>query len=174
IQHALRAFTPRDQKAVRAAAETFRANPKIDVEQEIGQLGVGVALVSLLEDKGVPAMVQKTLIRPPSSRLGPITDQERGGLIYASPVREKYEQVVDRESAYEMLKARAAAAAQAAPPLPDRRYEPREEAPTPRRTGRTREGILESTAKSVLRNMGGQLGRTIMRGVLGNIFKGRR
>ncbi|TIV90759.1 MAG: DUF853 family protein, partial [Mesorhizobium sp.] len=103
VQHALRAYTPREQQAVRTAAETFRPNPDFDCATAITQLATGEALVSTLEDKGVPAMVQRTLIRPPSSRLGPITPDERRKIIAASPVAGQYDQLVDRESAFEIL-----------------------------------------------------------------------
>lgn len=107
VQHALRAFTPREQKAVKAAASTFRPNPELDTERVIMELGVGEALVSTLEDKGTPSIVQRTLIRPPSSRLGPVTDAERQQIIEQSPVYGQYEKTIDRESAHELLKQRA-------------------------------------------------------------------
>lgn len=107
IQHALRAYTPREQKAVRTAADTFRPNPDFDTARVITELGVGEALVSTLRDRGVPSMVQRTLVRPPVSRLGPITPQERAALLATSPVRGLYDTALDRESAYEMLEARA-------------------------------------------------------------------
>ncbi|HET6645044.1 MAG TPA: helicase HerA-like domain-containing protein [Fimbriimonadales bacterium] len=103
IQHALRAFTPKDQQAIQKASQNFRVNPNIDVAKTLTEMGVGEALVSLLDEKGTPAIVQRTLIRPPLSRIGAVTMQERGGVIYASPFRDKYTQVVDRESAYELL-----------------------------------------------------------------------
>ncbi|NOR40283.1 MAG: DUF853 family protein, partial [Gammaproteobacteria bacterium] len=112
IQHALRAFTPREQKAVRAAAETFRANPALDAAAAIKELGVGEALVSTLDSKGIPGMVERVLIRPPTSRLGPATRAEREAVMAASVFRERYDQPVDRRSAYEMLNERAAQAAQ--------------------------------------------------------------
>src|ERR1700716_629506 len=108
VQHALRAFTPRDQKAVAAAATTFRPNPKLDTEQVITQLGKGEALVSFLEGEGVPESVARSLIQPPSARIGPVTPYERRATISASPIRGKYDTTIDRESAYEMLKKRAA------------------------------------------------------------------
>jgi len=111
VQHALRAFTPRDVRAVRTAAETFRQNPKLDTATVITELGVGEALVSMLEGKGVPSVVERTLIRPPSSRLGTITDAERHGVIAASPVLGLYDEVLDRESAHELLRKRAERAA---------------------------------------------------------------
>ncbi len=113
IQHALRAYTPREQKAVRTAADTFRPNPDFNTAAAITQLGTGEALVSLLENKGVPSVVQRTLIRPPSARMGPITDQERRGIMAVSPVSGQYDQPVDRESAFEVLKKRAGQAAEA-------------------------------------------------------------
>ena len=106
VQHALRAFTPRDTKAVKAAADTFRPNPEFSAFEAITQLGVGEALVSTLEDKGVPSIVQRTLIRPPSSRIGTITDEERRNVIAASPVGTIYDKTVDRESAFEVLSMR--------------------------------------------------------------------
>jgi len=115
VQHALRAFTPRDQKAVNAAADTFRSNPKLDVARVIGELVVGEALVSLLEGKGEPAIVQRTLIAPPTSRLGPVTAEERKAIIEHSPVYGRYDDVIDRESAFEQLSARAQGSANSAP-----------------------------------------------------------
>ena len=111
IQHALRAFTPVEQKGIRAAAETFRPNPKLDIERVIQELKVGEALVSVLHGSGEPSMVQRTLIRPPSARIGPVTPEERKALIETSPVYGKYEETVDRESAYELLQKRTQEAA---------------------------------------------------------------
>ncbi len=116
VQHALRAFTPRDQKAVNAAADTFRSNPKLDVARVIGELVVGEALVSLLEGRGEPAIVQRTLIAPPTSRLGPVTAEERKAIIEHSPVYGRYDDVIDRESAFEKLNARAQGQQPSAPP----------------------------------------------------------
>ena len=113
VQHALRAFTPRDQKAVRAAAQTFRQNPAFDTEKAIGELAVGEALVSLLDARGAPEMVSRTLIAPPSSRVGPLTAEERAALIKESPLRGLYEKAIDRESAYEVLTSRTQEAAEA-------------------------------------------------------------
>jgi DNA helicase HerA-like ATPase len=164
IQHALRAFTPRDQKAVRAAAETFRTNPKLDVEKVITELGVGEALVSLLDEKGMPGIVQRALVRPPSSRLGPVDADERKAVLATSPFRGRYDQIHDRESAYEMLNARTAKSAAVAPSVPE---------PAPKSTGRTsnREGIGEALFKSVVRSAGSQIGGRLMRGVLGALLK---
>jgi DNA helicase HerA-like ATPase len=186
VQHALRAFTPKDQKAVRSAAETFRPNPSFKTESVITELGVGEALVSTLDAKGTPTIVERTLIRPPLSRLGPVTDAERKETIAASPVGMVYDRMLDRDSAFEMLKARAdkaASDAQAAEAEADkqkqweaeqRRYEKsaRTAAPAAPR-GRTREGVGEAMAKSVARAIGSQVGRQIIRGVLGGLFKGR-
>jgi hypothetical protein len=103
VQHALRAFTPRDQKAVRAAAETFRANPKLDTATVISELGKGEALVSFLEGNGTPSMVQRCMVAPPAARVGPVSPEERKAVISKSPVKGKYDQAIDSESAYEML-----------------------------------------------------------------------
>jgi hypothetical protein len=108
VQHALRAFTPRDQKAVQAAAQTFRPNPKLDTAKAIMELGKGEALVSFLEGNGTPAMVERVLVRPPSARIGPITPEERKAIMDASPVKGKYDTAIDAESAYEILQKRVA------------------------------------------------------------------
>ena len=118
VQHALRAFTPRDQKAVKTAAETFRANPKLDTFKAIMELGKGEALVSFLEGNGTPSMVERAMIRPPSARLGPITPEERKAVMDKSPVKGKYDQAVDPESAYEVLTKRVAARRSRPPPGP--------------------------------------------------------
>jgi DNA helicase HerA-like ATPase len=111
VQHALRAYTPRDQKAVAAAAQTFRPNPKLDTAKVIMELGKGEALVSFLEGNGVPAMVERALIRPPSARIGPITPEERKAIMDASPYKGKYDTAIDAESAYEILQKRVAGTA---------------------------------------------------------------
>src|ERR1700754_3745762 len=111
VQHALRAFTPRDQKAVQAAAQTFRPNPKLDTAQVIMELGKGEALVSFLEGNGTPAMVERVMVRPPSARIGPITPEERKTIMDASPVKGKYDTAIDAESAYEMIQKRIAGTA---------------------------------------------------------------
>jgi DNA helicase HerA-like ATPase len=163
VQHALRAFTPRDQKAVRAAAETFRAKPGLDVAEAITQLAVGEALVSFLDEKGAPAPVERALVHPPASRLAPLTAEERAEVVRASPLAGHYEKAVDRESAAEMLQARAGVAAPAggrgrAPP-----------------TAAEQVGdVLGAAVKSAARAAGSQLGRQIMRGILGSILGGRR
>jgi uncharacterized protein len=181
VQHALRAFTPRDQKAVRAAAETFPPNPKVDVVAVITQLGVGEALVTTLQDHGIPLPVQQTLIAPPGSRIGTITEEERTTIRSRSPLGGKYDTLSDRESAFEKLAARTEELASSAP-APNL---PAASTPKPAGgglmdkisgmlfgTGR-RQGMIEALAKSAARNAGGQISRSIMRGVLGGIFKGR-
>jgi len=176
IQHALRAFTPRDQKAVSAAAETFRPNPKIDVSQAITELGVGEALVSFLDEKGTPGVVERAFIIPPHSHIGAITPEQRKAIIDSSIVAGQYEKAVDRESAYEMLKARAAtpqSQPQAAPaPQPQSNggiFGSIFGSSTPAK-GRQREGVGEAMIKSAVRAAGSQIGRQIVRGVLGSIL----
>ena len=165
VQHALRAFTPRDQKAVRAAAETFRANPDVDVGAAISQLGVGEALVSLLDAKGTPAPVERAFVVPPRSRLAPLTAEERAQVLQSSPLRGRYDTPIDRESAYEKLTARAAAR-QAEAPAPAERG--RRGAPAT--AGDQAVDMIGKMAQSAMRAAGTQLGREIMRGVLGSIF----
>jgi DNA helicase HerA-like ATPase len=177
VQHALRAYTPRDQKAVRTAAETFVPNPSLDVAAVIGQLGVGEALVSTLQDKGVPSPVERALIAPPRCRMGAITPEERAAVRTRSPVGAKYDKPVNRESAYEILARRAPAEA---PPV-QRERQPAE--PTPASGGgmgellwgtKRRQGMVETLAKQAARTVGSEVGRQILRGVLGGIFRGTR
>jgi len=167
IQHALRAFTPRDQKAVRAAADTFRVNPAFSASEAIKELGVGEALVSTLGGKGIPGVVDRVLIRPPSSRLGPATAAERKTVVEASRLGKRYDQPLDRHSAYEMLNERAEKTA---------RDEAEAAAGKPaakKSTGRrsNRQGVVEAMLKSIVRSIGSSLGRQISRGVLGSILK---
>jgi DNA helicase HerA-like ATPase len=169
IQHALRAFTPRDQKAIEKSAETFRSNPKLDVATAITELGVGEALVSLLEEKGSPAVVERALVVPPRSMLGPITRDQRQALMQRSLVAGAYEKLVDRESAYEMLKVKAEAAAKEA----EAAQVEKAKQPAAAR-GRGRESLPEAMAKSTVRAIGSQIGRQIVRGILGGILGGRR
>jgi DNA helicase HerA-like ATPase len=178
IQHALRAFTPRDQRAVRAAAETFRANPELDVGEAITQLGVGEALVSTLRDKGVPSIVERTVIRPPCSRIGPATADERRAVMGRSPLAGRYDQAIDRESAYEILQRRAQQAAQAAEAATRQSEQPRYE--HARRVGSgtgsrprasTRQGPVEAMITSAARSLGTQIGRQLLRGVLGSLAR---
>jgi len=177
IQHALRAFTPRDQKAVRTAAETFVANPKLNVAETIGQLGVGEALVSTLQERGVPMPVQRTLICPPRCRLGALTPEERAAVRARSPVGAKYDASVNRESAYEILSRRREAAESSPASSPG----PAEQHPAQRGQlgellwgSKRRQGMVETMAKQTARTVGGQLGRQILRGVLGGILGGTR
>lgn len=164
VQHALRAFTPRDQKAVKAAAETFRANPALDVATAITELAVGEALVSLLDEKGRPGVVDRALVCPPQSQLAPITPEERQQVIRASLLAGHYEQAVDRESAFEKLKARAGEAMQ--------QEAAQAEAKASREPSRRSDTLVESFGKSVARAAGSAIGRQIIRGVLGSLFGG--
>ena len=220
VQHALRAYTPRDRKALRAAAETFRPNPAFDSEEVMTQLGVGEALVSTLEAKGRPSMVARTLIRPPSSQIGPASAEARAAAMSGSPVAGLYDETIDRESAFERLQAEAAAAAEAAEAHDieadeyeeagtaerhdsggwwpwgsgsetrrsgGRAYEGDEEAPSWRRKKATRryksrgssskrsnrQSTTEAFVKSMARSFGTRIGKSLVRGVLGSLFKGR-
>lgn len=198
VQHALRAFTPRDQKAVKAAAETFRPNPDLDTKQVITELGVGEALVSTLERKGIPSVVQRTLIRPPSSRLGPVTKKERKKIVQASPVFGQYEDVVDRESAYEVLQKRAVQKnkqeekqrktedkerektgrmkrSRTGFQLPDFDRDDRPTRSSKRKSVRrrsNRQSVTEAAIKSVTRSIATSLGRALVRGLLGSLKRG--
>jgi DNA helicase HerA-like ATPase len=171
IQHALRAFTPRDQKAVRAAADTFRANPEFDAAGAIMELGIGEALVSTLGGKGIPGVVERTLIRPPASRLGPITPTEREAITGTSQLGARYNQPIDRQSAYEVLRERADKVI-----APSRKSEGAPSAgrgrPEPRARASNRQSVVEAMVKSVVRSLGSSLGRRIARGILGTILKG--
>ncbi len=168
VQHALRAFTPRDQKAVKAAAETFRANPDLDVATAITELGVGEALVSLLDEKGRPGVVDRALVCPPHSQLAPITPEDRQQVIRTSLLAGHYEQAVDRESAFEILKARADAAMQ----REAAEAQAQAEAKASRGPARRSDSLVESFGKSVARAAGSAIGRQIIRGVLGSLFGG--
>lgn len=173
VQHALRAFTPRDKKAVKAAATTFRSNPELDTEQVITELGVGEALVSVLEEKGVPGIVQRTLMCPPHSRIGPASESELSDVLRKSPLAGRYDTPVDRESAHEILLARAEKAAREAEEAARLMAEEKQRQRMARGSGRQRQSIGEAMAKSVARSIGSTLGRKIIRGILGSIFKGR-
>jgi len=192
IQHALRAFTPREQRAVKAAAETFRPNPKFKTANVIMELGVGEALVSTLEKKGAPSIVERTLVRPPSSRLGPLTKAERADVIKDSPVAGMYDEMVDRESAYETLQKRAADKVKQEEKQQAEESESQTEdrggfslpdwmgggsskpkTTTKRRTTSSRrQSTTEALTKSVARSMGTALGRALVRGILGSLKKG--
>ncbi|MBX3516961.1 MAG: DUF853 family protein [Rhodospirillales bacterium] len=171
VQHALRAFTPKDQKAVRVAAQTFRPNPKFSAEQAITELEVGEALVSTLGDKGIPNVVERTRVRPPCSRLGPATAAERATVMAASPLAGRYDVAIDRISAYEHLKERAAAVAT---PAPATAAPSRPTAPTSqRRAPREPESIAGTLVKTAARSLGSQLGREVVRGILGSLLRRR-
>ncbi len=180
VQHALRAFTPRDQKAVRATAETMRANPALDVEKVITELGVGEALVSLLDEKGRPSMVERAYILPPASRIGPATAEELAALRATSLVADFYEKPIDRESAYERLRGRAAAAPAGSDSPPGAGgggwMDSLKGSLDGLMTGSGRkDSMLEAATKSAARSIGSTVGREIVRGVLGSLLgKGRR
>ncbi|GAA5010001.1 DUF853 family protein [Pseudoluteimonas lycopersici] len=188
VQHALRAFTPRDQKAVKTAAETFVANPSLDVAKAIGQLGVGEALVSMLLDKGVPMPVEKTLVAPPRCRMGAITEAERAQVRAGSPVGAKYDKTIDRESAAEKLSARHGTGDASAQAPATNAGNARATSPQQQDEGggiggavkdalfgtKRRQGMIETMAKQTARTVGSQVGRQILRGVLGSIFGGRK
>jgi DNA helicase HerA-like ATPase len=194
VQHALRAFTAKDRQDLRQAAQTYRDNPRFDIEDAIREVGTGEAVTSLLERKGAPGVADRTLIRPPSSHLGAIPDAIRATLIAMSPVAGKYDKLIDRESAFELLQARTEAAAreaaeaeaeaqrqaQTAQDAPRefqsaRRYSPATQPKTTRRatsSGRS-DSVAETFAKSFARQLGTKSGQAIIRGVLGGIFKRR-
>lgn len=167
VQHALRAFTPREQKAVKAAAETFRPNPDFKAKDVIMNLGVGEALVSTLEKKGVPSVVQRTLIRPPSSRLGPLKKSERKEILEISPVGELYDETIDRESAYEILKERAEKNAALAEK--EAKEAAKRKAKKKKSSGRRRQSATEAAVKSLTRSVASSLGRALVRGILGSL-----
>jgi DNA helicase HerA-like ATPase len=200
VQHALRAFTPRDQKAVKAAADTFRPNPKLNTAQIITELGKGEALTSFLEGNGTPTMVERTVIRAPSARLGAITPQERASFIATSPLKGKYDTAIDSESAYEKLKARVDNTAPAGAPAEQQQggggllgqiggvfgtifgtSVPRGKRLSTGQlvtreitrsvTNRVAGGIAASLGKQLGGSMGGTIGRAIVRGTLGGMLR---
>ena len=178
IQHALRAYTPRDQKAVRTAAETFVANPKLNVAQVISQLGVGEALVSTLQEQGIPMPVERTLICPPRCRMGAVTPEERAAVMARSPLGAKYNSPVNRESAYEILSRRTVLQEKPVPRPGQAQEEHRSEGSSPLGDllwgTKRRQGMVETMAKQAARTVGSQIGRQILRGVLGGIFGGSK
>ena len=184
VQHALRAFTPRDQKAVKAAAQTMRANPGFDAETAITELQVGEALISFLDEKGRPNPVERAFVLPPASRIGPLAAAERAASIQGSTLRGHYEQAIDRESAYEKLTARAAGSAAAKPGTEAAAQngaaggvlgtlESILMGSTGPRGGH-HAGLVEALAKSAVRTVGSQIGRELVRGVLGGLLGGRK
>jgi DNA helicase HerA-like ATPase len=179
IQHALRAFTPKDKKTVRAVAQNFRENPELDTEKVITELGTGEALVSVLDEDGSPTQVERILIRPPQSRIGPLTDAERQEVLGRSPLKGRYDTAVDRESAFEMLKKRAeederVERAEAARKEQEK-AEKKEKSKGNIWTGTSgRQGVGEAIIKSVARSVGSSLGKKIVRGILGSLLGGSR
>jgi len=177
VQHALRAFSARDQKAVRAAAETMRDNPELDEQAAITELGVGEALVSLLNEKGTPTIVERAYIVPPQAHIGPITEAERAAIIQSSLLAGHYEQTIDRESAYEKIKGRTeqkqADAAQSAPATQSEGGMLGGLLGSVLGGGTTRrQGAGEALVKSVVRTVGAELGRQLVRGVMGSLLGG--
>lgn len=174
VQHALRAYTPREQKAVRVAAQSFRANPELDTEQAISELGVGEALVSTLQDKGVPSPVQRVLVRPPQSRMGTIADEQRSKLLSHDPNQRRYAEPVDPHSAHEILLERTANMQKEEDAARLAAQEARDRGATQRR-GSSRQGNTEAFVKSMARSLGSaagsSLGRKLFRGILGSLLK---
>ena len=180
VQHALRAFTPRDQKAVKAAATTFRPNPEVDVERAIQELKTGEALVSLLMADGAPSPVERTLIRPPASRVGPLSTDERKVIVATSPYAGRYEQMIDRESAFEILSAKAQESAQAkaseqaeAQARKDAVVKAKADAAAERAYRQSPQGQIQKVAVAVAAGMATQMGRSLVRGLLGGLMKRR-
>ena len=186
VQHALRAFTPRDQKAVKATAQTMRQKPGLDIETAITELAVGEALISLLDSKGRPSVTERVYVLPPGSQIGPITTEQRQALLKNSLVAGVYEKVQDRESAYEKLQSRVQAGAAAAQTLPGGGAMGQTDSGgimgglkdvlfgTTGPRGGVHDGLAQSMAKSAVRTIGSTVGREIIRGVLGSLFGGRR
>lgn len=179
VQHALRAFTPQEQKAVRITAQAFRPNPEIEIEKAITELGVGEALVSFLQEDGTPAVVDRAFVCPPESRVGTITPDERQRIVQGSIHFGNYETMIDRESAFEIIRGRTeqrlgAGGQEVMQEQPYEQPSPRYGEPPPRRSrGRTTDTVAEAFAKSALRSVGSSLGRQIARGLLGSILGGR-
>jgi DNA helicase HerA-like ATPase len=179
IQHALRAFTPKDKKTVRAVAQNFRENPALDTEKVITELGTGEALVSVLDEDGSPTQVERILIRPPQSRIGPLTDGERKEVLGRSPLKGRYDTAVDRESAFEMLKKRAEEE-ERVERAEQARVEQEKAAKKEKSKGNIwtgtsrRQGVGEAIIKSVARSVGSSLGKKIVRGILGSLLGGSR
>jgi hypothetical protein len=188
VQHALRAFTARDRKNLRLAAETYRENPAFDTEAAIREVGVGEAVTSMLQKKGVPGIVERTLIRPPGTHLGPITSAERQAVNDASPMQQKYRDLKDRKSAFEILQSRADAAAQAAQQAEEeietksvaerefataRRYSGSRVGRSSSRVSRKKDTFASAMSEAVIKELKGTTGRRIVRGILGGLFKSR-
>lgn len=180
VQHALRAYTPRDQKAVKTAAETFVPNPKLDVARAISQLGTGEALVSTLQEKGIPSAVQQTLISPPCCRMGPVSETERTQIRASSPVGGKYDQAINRESAAELLAKRTEETLKNSNPPAAKTEKESEDSGFGQAVKdavfgtKRRQGMIETMAKQTSRTVGTKLGNQILRGILGGIFGGKK
>ena len=177
IEHALRAFTARDRKTVKAVADSFRANPAFDTKEIVTQLGIGEALISVLDEKGAPTPVERVLVSPPESQIGPLDQETRRTMMQRSPIGSRYNQAVDRESAYELLKKKAEETAKEQQAeqirLKAEKEQQKLEKSQRRSSGRKRQSATEAMIKSAARSIGSQLGRQIIRGVLGSFF-GRR
>jgi hypothetical protein len=163
IQHALRAFTPKDKKVVKAAAASFRQNPQIDAERLITELGVGEALVSVLDIEGKPTPVEHVYIKPPESRIGPLSDDERKQHLSRSPYKGRYDEVIDRESAYELLREKTQQ-------LDASKKQQAENNSSQVKTRSSRQSPVEAMVTSAARSIGSQIGRQIIRGILGSLF----
>lgn len=178
VQHALRAFTPRDQKAVKAAASTFRPNPKLDTAAAITELGVGEALVSMLDEKGMPTPVERAFVLPPCGQIGPITAEQRKELIVKSPLFGTYEPSFDRESAYEILRGRIEEDAPEAQPAPEARPAPPAVPPARRPPAKGKPGtttkVVDAFATSAARSVANTIGRELTRGILGGLLGGKK
>jgi DNA helicase HerA-like ATPase len=189
VQHALRAFTGKDQQDLKRAAQNYRPNPEFDTETAIKEVGTGEAVTSFLEAKGIPGIVKRTLVRPPASQLGPISDAQRQATIGASGLAAKYDKVIDRDSAFERLQGRAEAAAKAAAEAEAQEEKLKEEErefksarrydgntvgrSTSRKRSSRSDSLAEAFGKSVVRQIGTRTGRAIVRGILGSLFKSR-
>ncbi|MFW5443026.1 MAG: helicase HerA-like domain-containing protein [Methylococcaceae bacterium] len=169
IQHALRAFTPKDKKVIKAVAETFRSNPNLDVQEVIKELQTGEALVSVLNRDGSPTPVERILIRPPESQMGPVSQAERNEIKTRSPFNNRYDEELDRESAYEILKKRAEQST-----VKENKTTHRKSKRNTSSSGRSRQSAGEALLKSAARSIGNQIGRQIIRGIMGSLFGGRR
>jgi hypothetical protein len=168
VQHALRAYTPNEQKAVKVAAQSFRANPALDTFKAITELGVGEALVSTLQDKGIPTPVQRVLVRPPHSRMGRASDAERQAIMAADPNMKRYGQPYDPRSAHEVLQERTAARLRE---QEQAELEKRAGQGRPKSSGRSRESATDAFIKSLARAAGSSVGRKLFRGILGSLLK---
>ena len=169
VQHALRAFTAKDQKDIKAASETFRENPELNTEEVLTSLKTGEALISTLDASGAPQIVERVLVCPPTSQMGPIDDAKRSELVEKSPLRATYSQTLDRHSAFEELKKRQEKKLELAEEQAKKEAAEKAEAKAKKKVGRPRQSYGEAITKSVLRSVGSSLGRSLMRGILGSL-----